>query len=141
MKTKTISTNMKAATFINISLKNVRNLLEAKPKYHFIRYSSTVAQVKPKHDKMSSWQIHAYGDLSELQYSPQMRIPHITQPNQVLVKVDAASVNPIDVAMIGTFRVYFFERVTYFAKLFFIPYNFRRVWCNSVKSYATSRQY
>lgn len=99
-------TNMKAATFINISLKNLRNLLEVKPQYHLIRCSSTIAQVKPRHDKMSSWQIHAYGDLSELQYSPQMRIPHITQPNQVLVKVEAASVNPIDVAMIGTFHVF-----------------------------------
>ncbi|XP_077296997.1 NAD(P)H oxidoreductase RTN4IP1, mitochondrial-like [Arctopsyche grandis] len=52
-------------------------------------------------DKMSAWQIHSYGDLSELQLSPQTRIPHIAHPNQVLIKVEAASVNPIDVAMIG----------------------------------------
>lgn len=100
-----VDTNMKAATLTNISLKNLKNLTVVKSDCnHLIRCSSTVAQIKPKQNKMSSWQIHAYGDLSELQYSPQMRIPHITKPNQVLVKVEAASVNPIDVEMIGVFK-------------------------------------
>lgn len=51
--------------------------------------------------KMTGWQIHSYGDLSELQYSEKLRIPMIRKPTEVLVKVNSSSVNPIDVAMIG----------------------------------------
>ncbi|KAF5299960.1 hypothetical protein FQA39_LY11333 [Lamprigera yunnana] len=50
--------------------------------------------------KMQAWQIHSYGDLKELQLT-KARIPYIEDPNDVLIKVDAASVNPIDVVMIG----------------------------------------
>lgn len=76
--------------------------------------SSTAAQpLASARDKMSAWQIHSYGDLGELQLSPQIRIPHIAHPNQVLVKVEAASVNPIDVAMIG-------ERCNYHIRIYYI---------------------
>lgn len=49
-------------------------------------------------DKMLAWQIHSYGGLEELRLS-NVRIPIISSPTEVLVKVDAASVNPIDIAM------------------------------------------
>uniref|UniRef100_A0A8D8EAF9 Reticulon-4-interacting protein 1, mitochondrial n=1 Tax=Culex pipiens TaxID=7175 RepID=A0A8D8EAF9_CULPI len=50
--------------------------------------------------KMSGWQIHSYGALDEIQYSDSLKMPVLRSPNQVLVKVTASSVNPIDVAMI-----------------------------------------
>lgn len=50
---------------------------------------------------MSGWQIHSYGALDEIQYSDSLKMPVLRSPNQVLVKVTASSVNPIDVAMIS----------------------------------------
>lgn len=49
-------------------------------------------------DKMQAWQIHSYNGLNDLKLS-NIRIPVIKNPTDVLVKVEAASVNPIDVAM------------------------------------------
>lgn len=49
---------------------------------------------------MKSWQIHEYGALNNLQLG-EARIPYVSSPCKVLVKVKAASVNPIDVAMIS----------------------------------------
>lgn len=64
-------------------------------------FSEAVRDKNRDHDKMLSWQIHAYGNLGELQLSQQTRIPYITTPDEVLVKVNASSVNPIDVEMIS----------------------------------------
>ncbi|XP_022909117.1 reticulon-4-interacting protein 1, mitochondrial [Onthophagus taurus] len=50
--------------------------------------------------KMKAWQIHSYGDLSELQLS-EPRVPIIEKPTDVLVQVKAASVNPVDKMIIG----------------------------------------
>ncbi|XP_058450197.1 reticulon-4-interacting protein 1 homolog, mitochondrial [Malaya genurostris] len=50
--------------------------------------------------KMRGWQIHSYGSLDEVQYSESLKMPMLTSPNQLLVKITASSVNPIDVAMI-----------------------------------------
>lgn len=47
--------------------------------------------------KMGAWQLHAYGD--EVLFSDKVRIPPVTGANDVLVKVNAASLNPIDVHM------------------------------------------
>ncbi|KAL0278488.1 UNVERIFIED_CONTAM: hypothetical protein PYX00_000304 [Menopon gallinae] len=52
------------------------------------------------YDKINSWQIHSYGDLDEVQYT-RTRPPIIKDPNSVVVKVLAASINPLDVAMIN----------------------------------------
>lgn len=49
-------------------------------------------------DKMQAWQIHSYNGLNDLKLS-NVRIPVIKNPTDVLIKVEAASVNPIDVAM------------------------------------------
>lgn len=51
--------------------------------------------------KMKGWQIHEYGGVELLQCNEHIKIPSINSPNDVLVKVRAASVNPIDVAMMG----------------------------------------
>lgn len=50
-------------------------------------------------ETMKSWQMHSYGGPSELQLSTRERIPPLNGPDEVLVKVHAASVNPIDLAM------------------------------------------
>ncbi|XP_043240954.1 reticulon-4-interacting protein 1 homolog, mitochondrial-like [Amphibalanus amphitrite] len=51
--------------------------------------------------EMSAWQIHRYGGPEELQLTTSHRLPTITQPTELLIKVHAASINPIDVAMLG----------------------------------------
>lgn len=48
--------------------------------------------------KMKAWQIHSYGDIQDLQLT-NARIPLIENPKDLLIKVNAASVNPIDVIM------------------------------------------
>lgn len=49
-------------------------------------------------DRMQAWQIHSYNGLEDLRLSS-VGMPIITNPTDVLVKIEAASVNPIDVAM------------------------------------------
>lgn len=54
------------------------------------------------HGKMSGWQIHSYGvPQEEIQFSEGIKMPILKSPTQLLVKVKASSVNPIDVAMIS----------------------------------------
>lgn len=48
-------------------------------------------------NRMSAWQLYSYKD--ELTLSKTMRIPSIGDPGDVLVRVHASSVNPIDVMM------------------------------------------
>ncbi|XP_046630199.1 reticulon-4-interacting protein 1, mitochondrial-like [Neodiprion virginianus] len=48
--------------------------------------------------KMQAWQIHSYGGLSDLKLS-EVRIPIIRKPGDVLIKVEASSINPIDISM------------------------------------------
>jgi len=60
-------------------------------------------------DKMQAWQIHSYNGLSDLKLS-NVRIPVIRQPTDVLVKVEATSVNPIDVAMTSILIIYLLFR-------------------------------
>lgn len=50
--------------------------------------------------KMTAWTIHSYGDIEELQFE-ETRIPIIRHPQDVLVEVKAASLNPIDSFMLG----------------------------------------
>lgn len=57
--------------------------------------------------KMRGWQIHEYGGVEILQCSNNIKIPQITSPNEVCVEVHTASVNPIDVAMMGKFCISF----------------------------------
>lgn len=50
---------------------------------------------------MRGWQIHEYGDCDILQCSDNIKIPNITSPSEVCIEVHTASVNPIDVIMMG----------------------------------------
>jgi NADPH:quinone reductase-like Zn-dependent oxidoreductase len=57
--------------------------------------------IPQKARKMQAWQIHGYGDLDELQLDDNIKIPPLKNPSDILVKVSASSVNPIDIAMIS----------------------------------------
>jgi hypothetical protein len=70
-------------------------------------YLTKFFSTKPLHNerenigKMLAWQISSYGDIKELELSNNAKIPFLSKPNDVLVKVSATSVNPIDVLMLG----------------------------------------
>ena len=68
---------------------------------HICPNFNTFQMLPQKARKMQGWQIHAYGDLDELQLDQNIKIPALTHPTEVLVKVLASSVNPIDIAMTG----------------------------------------
>ncbi|XP_018352213.1 PREDICTED: reticulon-4-interacting protein 1, mitochondrial [Trachymyrmex septentrionalis] len=59
---------------------------------------SLSTNLKENLDRMQAWQIHSYNGLENLRLC-NIRMPVITKPTDVLVKIEAASVNPIDVAM------------------------------------------
>ncbi|XP_033739822.1 reticulon-4-interacting protein 1 homolog, mitochondrial-like [Pecten maximus] len=64
------------------------------------RYASAEAERKPlRRATMGSWQMHDYGGPDALTFSSTARVPRIHSPNEVLVEIHAASVNPIDVLM------------------------------------------
>ncbi|KAF6205373.1 hypothetical protein GE061_019544 [Apolygus lucorum] len=50
---------------------------------------------------MSAWRVTSYGNLDKLCLSNDVSKPTIVKPRDVLVKVRAASLNPIDAAMLG----------------------------------------
>lgn len=59
-------------------------------------------EVKKNQNRMSGWQIHSYSDnVEDLQISDHVKKPFIRNPSELLVKVLASSVNPIDVAMMS----------------------------------------
>ena len=55
--------------------------------------------------KMFGWQIHDYGD--EAQYSDSIKIPIILDSNEVLVKINATSINPIDILIASKLSILF----------------------------------
>lgn len=52
---------------------------------------------------MPAWVIDKYGKNEVLRFTQNMMIPVIHYPNEVIIKVHAASVNPIDVNMRSKF--------------------------------------
>ncbi|CAH2039955.1 unnamed protein product, partial [Iphiclides podalirius] len=50
--------------------------------------------------RMAAWRAHCYGPPAELRLE-EARVPPLRAPDQLLVRVHAASINPIDVAMLG----------------------------------------
>lgn len=58
-------------------------------------------QLKKK-SVMSAWRIHSFsGGVDQLKLNESTKIPTITRPNDVLIQVKAASVNPLDAQMKG----------------------------------------
>ena len=52
---------------------------------------------------MPSWQIYKYGDINELTLSRKRYLPVIEHPQDVLIRVEAASINPIDSLIMGRY--------------------------------------
>lgn len=67
------------------------------------RYFCDAALINPEKSfgRMTGWQIHAYGGIDEIQFNEKLKQPVVTSPTELLIKVSASSVNPIDVAMTG----------------------------------------
>ena len=63
-----------------------------------LRKKSTSCGQNGNTSVMSAWQIDGYGGNDKLQMVKK-RVPTITKPNQILIKVHASSINPIDVRM------------------------------------------
>ena len=63
--------------------------------WHCRPYSTAVPHT------MSAWQISKYGSVEDLYLSADTPTPAIRRPDEVLIEVHAASVNPIDVMMMG----------------------------------------
>ncbi|CAB0006355.1 unnamed protein product [Nesidiocoris tenuis] len=51
-------------------------------------------------DVMSAWRLNAYGSLDNLFLASDVPKPAITKPREIIVKVAASSLNPIDAAML-----------------------------------------
>ncbi|KAJ8673591.1 hypothetical protein QAD02_004853 [Eretmocerus hayati] len=85
------------------SVMKITAIFATKPTFRFnqIRCLAQVAPKQREHadNKIQAWQIHSYGGLDELKLS-KAKIPVMSNPNDVLIQVEASSVNPIDVAMI-----------------------------------------
>ncbi|GBP15825.1 Reticulon-4-interacting protein 1 homolog, mitochondrial [Eumeta japonica] len=84
-----------------------RLLRRFKPGLQYCRYLVTQSQIDVANrakvtarDKMYAWQIHSYGELSELRLD-EARVPSLRGPDEILVRVHASSINPLDIAMIG----------------------------------------
>ncbi|KAG7239682.1 hypothetical protein INR49_028618 [Caranx melampygus] len=50
---------------------------------------------------MSAWVIDQYGTNGVLRYTDEVTVPTVSSPSEVLIKVHAASLNPLDISMRG----------------------------------------
>lgn len=62
---------------------------------------------------MSAWQLCGYKGLESLKLVSTAEVPPITQPNDVLVKVKAASINSLDVMMSGMLKRKVFKKLDF----------------------------
>lgn len=62
-----------------------------------------ISTTSPKCTVMPAWVIDKYGKNEVLRFTQNMMLPIIHYPNEVIIKVHAASVNPIDVNMRSKF--------------------------------------
>lgn len=108
-------------------------MFSTKPPKDFSKFTVRAGSDDPN-GKMRGWQIHEYGGVELLRCSDNIKIPLVTSPNEVCVEVHTASVNPIDVAMMGTINLSCFF-VTYHRHLLLliILYNCRWIWCDSLE--------
>lgn len=83
-----------------IGLVNFRHSLYNNSKFNIYSTAPNVSR-DTNDSKMNAWQIHCYGGLEELQLSKTTRIPHIQDPNDIIVRISASSINPIDLAMLA----------------------------------------
>ncbi|TNN49285.1 Reticulon-4-interacting protein 1, mitochondrial [Liparis tanakae] len=53
------------------------------------------------HGCMSAWVIDQYGTNGSLKYTEELPVPTVSSPSEVMIRVHAASLNPLDIAMRG----------------------------------------
>lgn len=63
-----------------------------------------ISTTSPRSTVMPAWVIDKYGSNEVLRFTQNMMIPMIHYPNEVIIKVHAASINPIDVNMRSKFQ-------------------------------------
>lgn len=86
----------------------IKYLCSSHPKSHitFLKQSSkrwqhTRAEPRGVRGVMKAWQIRRYGGNEELTWSESVRVPRILHPDDILVSVNAASLNMLDIRMRG----------------------------------------
>lgn len=72
------------------------NLIVARRGY----VTAAIEKYQDKRKRVREWHVQKYGNLDDLVFRDDCRKPRITEATEVMIKVHAASVNPIDVAMI-----------------------------------------
>lgn len=81
--------------------------LEASFKPLIKRFStSTSRKAQSLPVTMSAWQVSGYNGFESLKLVSTVGVPPLSQPNDVLVEVKAASVNSLDVMMTGNISSY-----------------------------------
>ena len=75
--------------------------LKAMKHTYFCKWASTDSS------QMHAWEFNAYGGTDKLVLTDRAKIPVISSPTDILVKIHASSVNPIDVKMLGNTESYF----------------------------------
>lgn len=81
---------------------NIHKLLNSSCRFNLVMYRNMVTtSVKntAKQQTCREWRIEKYGSLDNLTFVENGRRPAISGPNQLLVRILASSVNPIDVGM------------------------------------------
>lgn len=103
--------------------------------------ASTSARLETKSRKMNGWQIHSYGGFDDLELSQSIRIPMITKPTELLIKIDTSSVNPLDVAMAGGYGATLLNALR--CKEIEFPLTLGRDFCGTIvhKGVGISREY
>lgn len=84
---------------------NVCSLLRMATRTQACQQRSIASQIEGKNAdrKMRGWQIHEYGGVDALQFNHHIKMPILKNPNEVLVRVQTTSVNPIDINMTRNF--------------------------------------
>lgn len=86
------------------------------------------ASQEPRHgipNRMSGWEQHSYGPYREvLEFHNNLRFPKVGDPKELIVRVTAASVNPIDLAMTGKLIIFIQKSKS----TEYILFNFRWIW-------------
>lgn len=73
---------------------------------------------------MSAWQLYGYKGLESLKLVSTVEVPPITQPNEVLVKIKAASINSLDVMMSGMPKIKILLNLGFIS----VKYIYRGIW-------------
>lgn len=79
---------------------------------------------------MSAWVIDQYGTNGVLRYTEEMTVPTVNFANEVMIKVNAASLNPLDVSMRGKCASNGHHKLSNSVGSFLLPYfsSFRWIW-------------